>query len=154
MLKTAQTAPDFTLPCDTGSEISLSGLRPAPVVLFFYPRDDTPGCTLEAGDFTQLFPKFKTLGVQVFGISKDSIEKHCKFRDKHGLAVPLLSDAEGDTCESYGVWGEKTMYGKTFMGITRTTVLIDAHGKIAQIWPKVKVEGHAQEVLLAAYALT
>ena len=124
------------------------------MVLFFYPRDDTPGCTLEAGDFTRLLPEFVALGVQVFGISKDSIAKHCKFRDKHGLAVPLLSDADGDTCENYGVWGEKSMYGKTFLGITRTTVLIDADGKIAQIWPKVKVKDHAQDVLLAAQNLT
>lgn len=154
MLKSGQTAPDFTLPCDDGREISLSALRPAPVVLFFYPRDDTPGCTLEAGDFTRLRPEFTALGVQVFGISKDSITKHCKFRDKHGLAVPLLSDADADTCENYGVWGEKQMYGKTFMGITRCTVLIDATGKIARIWPKVKVEGHADEVLMTAQELS
>ena len=149
MLKITQTAPDFTLPGDNDAEISLSGLRPAPVVLFFYPRDDTPGCTLEARDFTQLLPDFKALGAEVFGISKDSIAKHCKFRDKHDLAVTLLSDADSDTCENYGVWGEKSMYGKTFMGITRCTVLINAKGEIAHIWPKVKVDGHAQEVLLA-----
>lgn len=154
MLKTGQTAPDFTLPCDDGREISLSALRAAPVVLFFYPRDDTPGCTIEAGDFTGLMPDFAALGAQVFGISKDSITKHCKFRDKHGLAVPLLSDADADTCENYGVWGEKKMYGKTFMGITRGTVLIDAAGEIARIWPKVKVEGHADEVLLATQNLS
>jgi len=153
MLKTAQIAPDFTLPCDTGDEISLSALRPAPVVLFFYPRDDTPGCTLEAIDFTRLLPEFQALGVRVFGVSKDDIKKHCAFRDKHGLAVPLLSDSQSDTCEKYGLWGEKTMYGKTFMGITRATFLIDADGKIARMWPKVKVEGHAQEVLLAAQEL-
>lgn len=154
MLKTGQTAPDFSLPCDNGSEITLSNLRPAPVVLFFYPRDDTPGCTLEALDFTTLLPAFKTAGAQVFGISKDSIEKHCKFRDKHDLSVPLLSDSDADTCENYGVWGEKTMYGKVFMGITRTTVLIDANGEIAQIWSKVKVAEHAQEVLEAVQNLS
>lgn len=149
MLKIGQTAPDFTLPCDDGREINLSGLRPSPVILFFYPRDDTPGCTLEALDFTALLPEFKTLNAEIFGISKDSIAKHCKFRDKHDLTVPLLSDADADTCENYGVWGEKQMYGKVFMGITRTTVLIDANGEIAQIWPKVKVAEHAHEVLLA-----
>ena len=149
MLNIGQPAPDFTLPADTGAEIHLSDLRPAPVVLFFYPKDDTPGCTLEARAFTTLLPEFTALGAQVFGISKDSIAKHCKFRDKYELAIPLLSDAEGDVCENYGVWGAKKMYGKEFMGITRTTVLIDGTGEFAQIWPKVKVEDHAQEVLSA-----
>lgn len=153
MLKINQTAPDFTLPVDAGVEIQLSSLRPAPVVLFFYPKDDTPGCTLEARAFTGLKPEFAALGAQVFGISKDSIAKHCKFRDKYELAIPLLSDADSDVCENYGVWGAKKMYGKEFMGITRTTVLIDGAGSIAQIWPKVKVEGHAEEVLLAVREL-
>lgn len=149
MLKIGQTAPDFTLPADTEADIHLSGLRPAPVVLFFYPRDDTPGCTIEANAFTALSPEFSALGAQVFGVSKDSIASHCKFRDKFSLAIPLLSDAQGDVCENYGVWGLKKMYGKEFMGITRTTVLIGGDGKIAQIWDKVKVEGHAEEVLAA-----
>ena len=149
MLKTTQIAPDFTLPSDSGDDITLSALRPTPVVLFFYPRDDTSGCTLEARAFTQLFPEFKALRAQVFGISKDSIAKHCKFRDKHDLAIPLLSDESNNTCEAYGVWAEKKMYGKVFMGIVRTTVLIDGNGKIIRIWPKVKVEGHAKEVLEA-----
>jgi len=153
MLKIGQTAPDFTLPADTGAEIQLSNLRPAPVVLFFYPKDDTPGCTIEAGAFTTLMPEFAALGTQVYGISKDSIANHCKFRDKYELAIPLLSDAESDVCENYGVWGAKKMYGKEFMGITRTTVLIDGAGNFAQIWPKVKVENHAQEVLLAVREL-
>jgi len=153
MLNIGQTAPDFTLPADTGAEIQLSGLRPAPVVLFFYPKDDTPGCTLEARAFTALLPEFTALGAQVYGISKDSIAKHCKFRDKFELAIPLLSDAESDVCENYGVWGTKKMYGKEFMGITRTTVLIDGDGKFAQIWPKVKVEDHAQDVLATVRAL-
>jgi len=146
MLKITQTAADFTLPCDNGTEITLSQLRPAAVVLFFYPRDDTPGCTLEARDFTQWLPKFKALGAEVYGISKDSLVKHGKFRDKFDLTVPLLSDENSDVCENYGVWVEKKMYGKTFMGISRSTVLIDGAGKIARIWPKVKVAGHAQEV--------
>lgn len=153
MLETAQIAPDFTLPSDDGHDITLSTLRPAPVVLFFYPRDDTPGCTLEARAFTHLLPEFKALGAQVFGISKDSITKHCKFRDKYELTVPLLSDTDSHTCEDYDVWGEKKMYGKVFMGITRTTVLINGEGKIARIWPKVKVEGHAEEVLRAVRTL-
>lgn len=153
MLKIGQTAPDFTLPADTGAEIQLSNLNPAPVVLFFYPKDDTPGCTLEARAFTALMPEFVALGTQVYGISKDSIAKHCKFRDKYELAIPLLSDAEGDVCENYGVWGAQKMFGKEFMGITRTTVLIDGAGKFAQVWPKVKVENHAEEVLLAVREL-
>lgn len=153
MLKTTQTAPDFTLPSDDAGEISLSSLRPAPAVLFFYPRDDTPGCTLEARAFTALLPEFKALGAHVLGISKDSVAKHGKFRNKHDLAMTLLSDADHDTCENYGVWGEKKVYGKSFMGITRSTFLIDAAGKIARIWPKVKVEGHAEEVLLALKSL-
>lgn len=153
MLNIGQTAPDFTLPADTGADVHLSGLRPTPVVLFFYPRDDTPGCTLEARAFTTLLPEFTALGAQVFGISKDSIAKHCKFRDKHELAIALLSDAEGDVCENYGVWELKKMYGKEFMGITRTTVLIDGAGNLAKIWPKVNVENHAQEVLEAVSEL-
>lgn len=153
MLKTTQTAPDFTLPSDDAGEISLSGLRPSAVVLFFYPRDDTPGCTLEARAFTTLLPEFKAHGAQVFGISKDSLAKHGKFRDKYDLGMTLLSDADGDTCENYGVWVEKKMYGKTFMGISRSTFLIDRAGKIARIWPKVKVEGHAEEVLEALKTL-
>ena len=153
MLKPADDAPDFTLPRDGGDDVTLSALRPAPVVLFFYPKDDTPGCTKESIAFTGLAAEYEALGVKVFGISKDTVAKHEKFRDKHGLGVPLLSDAEGDVCERYGVWKEKKMYGKTFMGIERTTVLIGGDGKIIQIWPKVKVDGHAEAVLDAVKAL-
>ncbi len=149
MLKTAQTAPDFTLPADTGGDITLSSLRPSPVVLFFYPRDNTPGCTIEAQSFSQLLPEFRALGAHVFGISKDTIAKHENFRKKKDLTVPLLSDAEGHVCEDYGVWAEKKLYGKTFMGIVRTTFLIDGKGRIARVWPKVKVKDHAQAVLQA-----
>ncbi|MCR9146992.1 MAG: peroxiredoxin [Rhodobacteraceae bacterium] len=148
-----ESAPDFTLPRDGGDTVTLSAQRPAPVVLFFYPRDDTSGCTKEALAFTQLAPEFAAAGAQVFGISKDTVAKHEKFRDKHALAVPLLSDAESGVCELYGVWTEKKMYGKSFMGIERTTVLIDGEGKIARIWPKVKVPGHAEDVLDAVRAL-
>ena len=147
------TAPEFTLPRDGGGGVSLAQLAGAPVVLFFYPKDDTSGCTKESIAFSELYPQFQALGVQVFGISKDSVAKHDKFRAKHGLTVPLLSDEGTTTCEDYGVWKEKSMYGKTYMGIERTTVLIGADGKIAQIWPKVKVAGHAEAVLEAVKAL-
>lgn len=150
---TGQMAPDFTLPKAGGGEVTLSALRPAPVVLFFYPKDDTPGCTTENKDFTALAAEFEAAGVTVLGISKDTVAKHEKFQAKHELATVLLSDAEGSVCEAYGVWGEKQMYGKTFLGITRATVLIDGTGNVAQVWPKVKVAGHAEEVLAAAKAL-
>ncbi|OUS20873.1 peroxiredoxin [Litorivita pollutaquae] len=153
MLKITDPAPDFTLPQDGGAPVTLSAQRPAPVVLFFYPRDDTSGCTKEAIGFSDHAAAFEALGVKLFGISKDTVEKHAKFRAKHGLTVPLLSDAEGTTCEDYGVWKEKKMYGKTFMGIERTTVLIGADGTIAAHWPKVKVAGHVEAVLDAAKAL-
>jgi peroxiredoxin Q/BCP len=149
----SETAPDFTLPRDGGDEITLSALRPGAVVLFFYPRDDTSGCTKEAIAFTGLQDDFEAAGVTILGISKDSIAKHDKFRDKHDLGVALLSDEDSDVCERYGVWKEKSMYGKKFMGIERSTFLIDGNGKIARIWPKVKVPGHAEEVLEAAKAL-
>lgn len=153
MLDTPDTAPDFTLPCDDGSRVTLSALRPAPVVLFFYPRDNTSGCTREATDFTYLAPEFAELGVRVFGISKDNLSSHEKFRAKHDLGIPLLSDADTTTSEDYGVWAEKRMYGKTFLGIERSTFLIDGSGRVARAWRKVKVPGHAQEVLEAARAL-
>lgn len=153
MLKPADTAPDFTLPRDGGGNVTLSELRPAPVVLFFYPRDDTSGCTKEAVAFTGLNKDFEVAGAKVFGISKDTVAKHDKFRDKHELGIPLLSDADADVCEQYGVWKEKSMYGKKFMGIERTTVLVGGDGKVVQVWPKVKVPGHAEEVLEAVKAL-
>ncbi|RKT34549.1 peroxiredoxin Q/BCP [Roseovarius halotolerans] len=146
-------APDFTLPRDGGTSVTLSALRPAPVVLFFYPRDDTSGCTKEALAFTALKDAFAESGAEVLGISRDTVEKHQKFRDKHDLGVPLLSDADSDICEQYGVWKQKSMYGKTFWGIERTTFLIDGEGRIARVWPKVKVPGHADEVLDAVRAL-
>ncbi|MFP4274506.1 MAG: peroxiredoxin [Paracoccaceae bacterium] len=153
MAETAQMAPDFTLPRDGGGEVTLSALRPAPVVLFFYPRDDTSGCTREAVAFSELREAFEAAGVQVFGISRDSIASYDKFAAKHGLTVPLLSDAESDVCEQYGVWKEKSMYGKKFWGVERSTFLIDGEGRIAREWRKVKVPGHAEEVLEAARAL-
>ncbi len=149
MTDSAQMAPDFTLPRDGGDSVTLSALRPAPVVLFFYPRDDTSGCTKEAIAFTELHGEFQALGAHVMGISKDTVAKHDKFRDKHSLGIPLLSDSEDEVCEAYAVYKEKKMYGKTFMGIERSTFLIDGEGRIAREWRKVKVPGHAEEVLQA-----
>ncbi|GAA0301644.1 peroxiredoxin [Rhodovulum strictum] len=153
MIDTGQTAPDFTLPQDGGPDITLSALRPAPVVLYFYPKDDTSGCTKEAIAFSGLMAEFEAAGARVFGISKDSVEKHGKFRCKHDLSVPLLSDDGTDVCERYGVWVEKSMYGKKYFGIERSTFLIDASGTVARAWHKVKVDGHADEVLAAVRAL-
>ena len=152
-LTPGDAAPDFTLPRDGGGEVSLSDLKGQAVVLYFYPRDDTSGCTKEAIAFTGLLPEFEAAGAVVLGVSKDSVAKHDKFRDKHGLGVILLSDEDGDVCERYGVWKEKNMYGKTYMGIERSTFLIDRDGRIARVWPKVKVPGHAEEVLEAVRAL-
>lgn len=149
----SDTAPDFTLPRDGGAEVTLSDLRGQTVVLFFYPRDDTPGCTKESIGFSAEQQAFADLGAQVFGISKDTVAKHEKFIAKHDLTVPLLSDAEGAVCEAYGVWVEKNMYGRKSMGIERATYLIDAEGRIAQIWRKVKVPGHVEAVLEAVRAL-
>jgi thioredoxin-dependent peroxiredoxin len=146
-------APDFTLPRDGGGTVTLSSLRPQKVVLYFYPKDDTPGCTTEALDFTRLGQDFAAAGSVVIGISKDSVAAHDKFCRKHALGVILASDQSGTTCEDYGVWGEKSMYGKTYLGIERRTFLIDGSGKIARVWPKVKVDGHAAEVLDAVRAL-
>ncbi|MGP6085649.1 peroxiredoxin [Antarctobacter jejuensis] len=148
----AALAPDFTLPSTSG-EVTLSALRGAPVVIFFYPRDDTSGCTKENEAFTALLPQFEALGVKVYGLSKDTIAKHEKFMAKKNLTVPLLSDTESDVCEKFGVWKEKSMYGKTFFGIERSTFLIDGEGRIAQEWRKVKVPGHAEAVLEAAKTL-
>jgi peroxiredoxin Q/BCP len=153
MISAGQTAPDFTLPRDGGATVTLSALRPGKVVLYFYPKDDTPGCTLEAQDFNARLAEFIAAGTTVIGVSKDSVKSHDKFCKKHGLSIVLASDEGGQTCEDYGVWVEKSMYGKTYMGVERTTVLIDGSGKIARVWPKVSVKGHADEVLAAAKAL-
>lgn len=147
------TAPAFTLPRDGGDAVALSDLKGRPVVLYFYPKDNTPGCTTEALDFTALADDFAAAGATVLGVSKDSVKKHENFVAKHDLGIALLSDAEGDVCERYGTWAEKKMYGKSFMGIVRATFLIDGDGKIARVWPKVSVKGHAAEVLEALRAL-
>ncbi|WP_425078441.1 peroxiredoxin [Ruegeria denitrificans] len=146
-------APDFTLPRDGGGEVTLSALRGSTVVLFFYPRDDTPGCTKESIGFSEQLQTFADAGAQVFGISRDSVAKHDKFVAKHGLTTPLLSDENATVCEDYGVWVEKNMYGRKSMGIERSTFIIDPEGKIARVWRKVKVPGHVDEVLEAVRAL-
>lgn len=153
MLNPGDIAPGFSLPRDGGGTVALADHAGRPVVIYFYPKDDTPGCTTEALDFTRLAADFAAAGATVIGISKDSVAAHDKFCRKHGLGITLASDAEGDTCERYGVWGEKSMYGRTYMGIERATFLIGADGRIARVWPKVKVAGHAEEVLAAVRAL-
>ena len=146
-------APEFTAPRDGGGTVSLSDLKGKPVVLYFYPKDDTSGCTKEAIGFTEALDQFDAAGAVILGVSKDSVTKHDKFIAKHDLKIALLSDENGDLCERYGVWVEKKMYGKTYMGIERATFLIDAEGKIAQVWRKVKVPGHVDAVLEAVKAL-
>lgn len=144
------TAPAFTLPRDGGGEVSLSDFAGKKVVLYFYPKDDTPGCTKEALGFTDMVAEFDAAGTVILGVSKDSVKKHEKFVAKHDLKIALLSDEEGDVCERYGTWVEKSMYGKTYMGIERATYLIGADGRIAEVWRKVKVPGHVEAVLEAA----
>ncbi|MEZ5872244.1 MAG: peroxiredoxin [Nitratireductor sp.] len=143
-------APDFTLPTDGGGSFSLSAHAGKPVVLFFYPKDDTSGCTTEAIGFTTAKPDFDKLGVTVVGMSPDPVKKHDKFRDKHSLAVTLISDEDKTALEAYGVWVEKSMYGRKYMGVERSTFLIGKDGKIAKAWRKVSVSGHVEEVLAAA----
>jgi len=145
-------APDFELQGPSGP-IRLADFAGKPLVVYFYPKDDTTGCTKEAQDFTALAPEFEKAGVALLGVSKDSLASHAKFTAKYDLAVPLASDPEGRMIEAYGSWVEKNMYGRKYMGIERSTFLIDASGKLARIWRKVKVPGHAAEVLKAAQAL-
>jgi thioredoxin-dependent peroxiredoxin len=152
-LNIGDTAPAFTLPRDGGEQVSLADYAGQAVVLYFYPRDDTPGCTKEAIGFTEMADEFTAANTVVIGASKDSVKKHDKFREKHSLGVVLVSDEESDLCETYGVWVEKSMYGKTYMAIERATFLIGPNGKIAQIWRKVKVPGHVEAVLEVARAL-
>lgn len=149
-LKIGDLAPDVTLPRDGGATVSLADFKGQQVVLYFYPRDDTPGCTKEATSFTQAATDFAAANTIVLGVSKDPVKKHDKFVAKHALGIALLSDENSDVCERYGTWVEKSMYGKTYMGIERATFLIAPDGKIAQIWRKVKVPGHVEAVLAAA----
>lgn len=153
MPEIGENAPDFTLPSTSGEDVTLSSLKPKAVVLFFYPRDNTSGCTKEAIGFSELKDAFASENVVVFGLSKDDMKSHHKFVEKQELTVDLLTDAESDVCEAYDVWKEKQMYGKTYMGIERSTFLIDGDGKIARVWRKVKVPGHVDEVMEAAKAL-
>lgn len=152
MIDTGDTAPDFTLPRDGGGEITLSDLKPQKVVLYFYPKDDTPGCTKEAIGFTEHVKAFEEAGAMIIGVSKDPVAKHDKFVAKHDLGIALVSDEASDLCERYGTWVEKNMYGKKYMGIERATFLIDGNGQIAQVWRMVKVPGHVEAVLDAVKA--
>jgi thioredoxin-dependent peroxiredoxin len=152
-LAEGQQAPAFRLPRDGGGVATLSDYTGQKLVLFFYPRADTPGCTREAIDFTRLADAFAQAGTVVLGISADPPKAQEKFRDKHKLGVPLVSDEKHEMLEAYGAWGEKSMYGKKFLGILRTTVLVDGDGKVARIWRKVRVDGHADDVLAAARSL-
>ena len=153
MIQDGDKAPDFELPTESGEASKLSRLKGRPVVVYFYPKDDTSGCTAEAKDFTRLAPDFKKAGVEVIGISPDSPESHQKFAKKYELKVRLAADADKAVATAYGVWVEKSMYGRKYMGVERSTFLIDKSGRIAKAWRKVKVPGHAEEVLAAATAL-
>ncbi len=153
-LNVGDAAPDFDMASDKGGRAKLADYKGKQnVVLYFYPKDDTPGCTIEAKDFRDLSKDFVKANTVIFGVSKDSIDSHCKFSDKFELSFALASDEGNDVCERYGVWGEKNMYGKKYMGINRATFLIDKAGNLAAIWPKVSVDGHAKEVLEAAKKL-
>ena len=151
-LKQGDTAPLFTLPTDDG-EVSLTALRGKPVVLYVYPKDDTSGCTVEAQDFTRLHKAFEKAGAVVIGLSKDSVKSHAKFRAKYELTHALASDEALEVLQAYGLWGEKTLYGRKYMGAERATFLIDREGRIVQVWRKVKIDGHADAVLKAATTL-
>ena len=154
LLQEGDAAPAFSLPRDGGETVSLSDYAGKHVVLYFYPKDDTPGCTTEAKDFSALKSDFDAAGTVLLGVSKDSAKKHLNFIAKHDLTVPLATDAEeGGLSDALGIWTEKQMYGKTYLGMVRTTYLVDSDGKIALAWDKVKVKGHAEEVLAAAKAL-
>jgi thioredoxin-dependent peroxiredoxin len=148
-----QKAPGFDLPTDGGGRVRLEDFRGKPVVLYFYPKDDTSGCTKEAQGFTTAYPEFRALGAEVIGVSKDSVASHEKFKAKYGLPFPLGSDEDGKVVEAYGVWVEKSMYGRSYMGIDRSTFLIDGAGTIRKGWRQVKVPGHVEEVLAATKAL-
>ena len=145
-------APDFSLPSDNGANISLSQFKGKSVVLYFYPKDDTSGCTIEAKDFTSLAEEFEKTGTIVIGMSPDSAKKHAKFKGKYELNVKLAADEEKTTLNTYGVWVEKSMYGRKYMGVERTTYLIGPDGKVRKVWRKVSVPGHAEEVLRAVKA--
>ncbi len=147
MLKEGEKAPDFALQDDSGKEVRMRDLKGNRVILYFYPKDDTPGCTTEACNFRDNLPKFKKMDAVVYGVSRDSVDSHQKFKKKYSLPFPLLSDPEGKLIEAYGAWGEKNMYGKKSMGIIRSTFVIDGNGTIEKVYPKVKPDVHADELL-------
>lgn len=153
MIEEGKKAPDFSLPTDGGENVKLSALKGAPVVLYFYPKDDTPGCTKEAIAFSALAGQFEAAGAVVIGVSPDGATSHDKFKAKHALTIRLAADEDKAVAEKYGVWVEKSMYGKTYMGVERSTFLIDKAGKVAKVWRKVKVPGHADAVLEAVQTL-
>jgi len=153
MLQSGSPAPDFSLKDQDNNEVSLSSLRGKWVVLYFYPKDMTPGCTTEACNFQEILPKFSSINAEIIGISKDSVKSHKKFAEKYKLAFTLLSDEGGQVCEAYGVWQEKSLYGKSYMGIVRSTFIIDPQGNIAVIYPKVSVKEHHLEVEQALRSL-
>ena len=146
-------APAFKLPRDGGGSVALKDFKGRSLVLYFYPKADTPGCTRESIDFSKLRAEFQKAGAEILGVSADPVAAQDKFKKKHGLTVALGSDETHEMLEAYGVWGKKSMYGRTYMGVTRTTFLIGPDGRIARIWPKVRVDGHATEVLAVAKAL-
>ena len=152
-LSAGSLAPDFELVTDARKPFLLSQARGKPVVLFFYPEDETEGCTIENLEFTAQMPAFRRLGVKVIGISPDTVEKHCKFRDKHALRATLVADPERQAITAYGVWGPKKLFGHNYDGLIRTTFLIDADGRIARVWPVTRIKGHAEAVLEAARTL-
>ena len=147
-------APDFTLPADGGGAVSLKALKGKTVVLYFYPKDDTSGCTAEACAFRDGLPDFSKVKAEIVGVSPDSVASHDKFKEKFKLPFPLAADVDGKVCQTYGVWVEKSMYGRKYMGIERATFLVDAKGVVRKVWRNVKVAGHAEEVLEAAEAMT
>jgi thioredoxin-dependent peroxiredoxin len=153
MLQDGDKAPDFELPAERGDKIGLARLKGRIVVVYFYPKDDTSGCTTQAKDFSALAAEFKKAGAEIIGVSPDSAESHQKFRAKHDLSVRLAADTDKTAAAAYGVWVEKSMYGRKYMGIERSTFLIDKQGRVVRSWRKVKVPGHAQEVLAAVRAL-
>lgn len=148
-----ETAPEFSLPASGGRTVSSAAMRGKPFVLYFYPRADTPGCTKEAQAFQEALPELAEIGVDVIGVSKDAMKPIEKFAEKYGLTFPLASDSDGKVVAAYGAWVEKSMYGKSYMGIDRSTVLVGSDGRVARIWRKVKVPGHAAEVMKAAKSL-
>lgn len=153
-LKSGDAAPFFDLSCDTGAQCRLSDFAGKYLVVYFYPKDDTPGCTKESCSFNESLVDLQKINAQVVGISRDGVESHQKFKAKYNLSFPLLSDDSGEVCDAYGVWAEKSMYGKKYMGIERSTFLIDGAGKILRVWSNVKVDGHSEEILAAIKELS